>query len=259
MKLSTIDFLIKYWKIITTTCLFGLVCVVIVIFTTPNTYKATAYVVTKVQIDINTPNYGFILDGPNEIIIRFSNPTIFDKKSLEICGEIVAGKPNNIKILPVANINNWIQINTTSDSPEKSIKCTETIFELIKNYQDNILDNYINTAKIKLKDNNIKLKNAKDLILRSDFSESIVGTSYLATRDEIRFLLEELNLLNNFITNSENYTAKLVGKPYVEMQSRKKLIYTLLFKGLFFGFLIGLLLSYSIENYFRYFKHKFNN
>jgi hypothetical protein len=234
-------FLRNSWMYWASASLIGVIIALTLIFTMPPSYRATALVTTMQPYDSKAPSFGIISEGPNEVMARFANPAVFDVETLNLCG--VVGSASNFrdfKILPVPNVPTWIQIYVTKNSPETSLQCLDAIYKLVKDNQNIILNSYIDIAKKRISENDTKLEKAKNLVAKADKTEALAGAAYLATRDEIRLLLEETAQLRNIILSRENYTARLIVKPYVEKESAGRRIRSLLFQGLFFGFIFGI-------------------
>jgi Chain length determinant protein len=59
-----------------------------------------------------------------------------------------------------------------------------------------------------------RLANSQSLVSRADKSGSALSAAYLAKRDEVKFLTEEILRLNTFITSADTRQAKLVSPIY---------------------------------------------
>jgi LPS O-antigen subunit length determinant protein (WzzB/FepE family) len=102
---------------------------------------------------------------------------------------------------------------------------------------------YIEEAKVKLVDDEDRLQKAKDLVARSDKSGAAIGASYLSTRDEIRYLLDEITSLRNVVTSNQNLATRMVAPIYasdVPIAPKKRMV---LASGLLGGLFLGLLLA----------------
>ena len=87
-----------------------------------------------------------------------------------------------------------------------------------------------------------RLTNSQSLVSRADKSGAALSAAYLANRDEVKFLTEEILRLNTFITTADSRQAKLVSPIYasdIPVAPKKKIA---LVAGLFAGLFLGLLL-----------------
>jgi uncharacterized protein involved in exopolysaccharide biosynthesis len=102
---------------------------------------------------------------------------------------------------------------------------------------------YIDEASKKLKIEEERLGRATQVIAKADRSGAAVSAAYLATRDEIRYLLDQISSLQNIITGNENRAAHLTAPIYLKdepvfPQKRNSLLV-----GLLIGALLGLALA----------------
>lgn len=99
-------------------------------------------------------------------------------------------------------------------TPQIAQECAQGIFELVKTTQAQIIAPYIEEAKVKLLDSEGRLAKAKDLVGKASRSGSAMGAAYLSTRDEIRYLLDEISALKNVVVSNQNRTTRLVASIY---------------------------------------------
>ena len=103
---------------------------------------------------------------------------------------------------------------------------------------------YIEEAKVKLADDEDRLQKAKDLVARSDKSGSAMSAIYLSTRDEVRYLLDEITSLKNMVTSNQSRATRMVAPIYASdtpIAPKKRMVLAAgLFGGLFLGLLIAL-------------------
>ena len=83
----------------------------------------------------------------------------------------------------------------------------------IANLNNNINPLGINVeeARKKLRIEEDRLSRASQVIAKSDKSGAAVSAAYLATRDEIRYLLDQISNLQNIITGNESRAAHLTA------------------------------------------------
>ena len=136
-----------------------------------------------------------------------------------------------------------VDIKTFGGTPQSAQQCLQAVFDLVKTTQSQIVTPYIEEAKVKLVDDEDRLQKAKDLVARSDKSGAAIGASYLSTRDEIRYLLDEITSLRNVVTSNQNLATRMVAPIYasdVPIAPKKRMV---LASGLLGGLFLGLLLA----------------
>lgn len=255
-EISLIDilrFLKGAYKTILIFGVIGFLAAIIYLVIAPKKYEATAQILMAQIGAANNNNLnplGINIEEPALLVSRMSLPTSFSPQVISACGfdgksEPGAALAKSIKLSPAKGVPNVVELKTVAPSREAALGCADAIFELIKTTQMQILAPYIQEAKIKLADDEARLDKAKDLISRADKSGSAMGAAYLSTRDEIRYLLDEITSLKNVVISNQNRITHLVAPIYAsdEPISTKKRIALAagLMGGLFLGALIALL------------------
>ena len=254
-EISLLDILLfckRSWIIIAVFGAIGLAIAIFYLLIVPKQYQAIA----QIQMaQINTANnnninlLGINIEEPSLLIARMSLPTSFTPETIAACG--LDGKDNattilakSIKLSQPKGVPNVVELKTTTGDPGRAQQCANSIFELIKMSQNKIVSPYILEAKIKLADDEARLAKAKDLVLKADKSGSVMSAAYLSTRDEIRYLLDEITALQNVVASNINRATRLVAPIYVSdvpISPKKQVTLTAgLLGGLFFGLLIAL-------------------
>ncbi|QWD80033.1 hypothetical protein ICV01_01570 [Polynucleobacter sp. MWH-Spelu-300-X4] len=245
-----LDFFIASWKTILLTTFLGISGAVAYIWVTPNSYEGTMQVqmsqLASGSGKNNVSPLGINIEDPLVLIARLKMPSIYDQANIEACS--LSGKPNASEILvkkinatQLKGNNSVLEVKIQDVSVEQVTKCLESIFEKIRVTQKAIKEPFLEEAKQKVMAYETKLKESKSVIARADKSNSALSAAYLATRDEVRQLTDEIMDLNDFITAGENRRAKLISPIYVSDRpvSPKKLIGLLV--GLLGGIFLGIL------------------
>lgn len=228
----------------------GLVIAVVYLTMTPKQYEAVAQI-AMAQIGAASNNnfnpLGINIEEPSLLISRLSTPTSFPPQVLESCSMDMSASSSaalakGIKLVVPKGVANIVELKTYGKSPEIASRCALSIFEQIKATQAHIVAPYIADAKIKLDDDIERLAKAKDLVAKADKSGSAMGAAYLSTRDEIRFLLDEITALKNVVTSNQSRATRLIAPIYASDTAYSPKKRGALAAGLFGGFFIGLLL-----------------
>ncbi len=244
-------FLKKAWKTIAIAALIGLALSIAYLAVTPKQYEAVAQIAMAQISAANNNNLnplGINIEEPPLLIARLSQPTSFAPQVLRNCGldeGISAGSTlaKSIKLSIPKGVANVVELKTFGSSPQLAQACGEAIFELIKAAQAQIVAPYIEEAKVKLADDQERLQKAKDLVAKADKSGSAMGAAYLSTRDEIRFLLDEITALKNVVTSNQSRATRLIAPIYASdtpIAPKKRIV---LMAGLLGGLFLGLLLA----------------
>ena len=222
---------------------------------TPKQYEATAQIVMA-QIGAannnnnnnNNPLLGINIEEPAPLISRLSTPTSYTPETLVACGLQDQANPtlalSSIKLTVPKGVANQVELKTFGGSQQVAKDCALAVFDLIKTTQAQIVAPYIEEAKIRLADNQERLQKAKEVVARSDKSGVVMSASYLSTRDEIRFLLDEITALKNALASNQNRTTRLIAPVYSSdmpiAPKKRNILAAGLFGGLFLGLLIAL-------------------
>lgn len=252
-EISLIDilrFLKGAYKSILITGLVGLGVAVAYLVVTPKQYVAIAQI-AMAQIGASNNNLnplGVNIEEPTLLITRLSSPTTFTSQVLGSCGVNESAYPGvtlvkSIKLAPLKGVASVVELKAIGTSPEVASTCAQAIFELVKVTQAQIIAPYIEEAKIKLADDEGRLIKAKDLISKADRSGQAVGAAYLSTRDEIRYLLDEIASLRNVVITNQSRVTRLITPIYVSetpIAPPKRIV---LIAGLLGGLFLGLLIA----------------
>jgi LPS O-antigen subunit length determinant protein (WzzB/FepE family) len=252
-EISLIDilrFLKGVYKTILILGAVGLAIAVVYLTVTPKQYEASAQI-TMAQIgsaNSRLSPLGVNIEEPALLIMRLSSPASYTPEAIAACG--LSGQANaglalskSIKLTPAKGVASVVDIKTFGGTPQSAQQCLQAVFDLVKTTQSQIVTPYIEEAKVKLVDDEDRLQKAKDLVARSDKSGAEIGASYLSTRDEIRYLLDEITSLRNVVTSNQNLATRMVAPIYasdVPIAPKKRMV---LASGLLGGLFLGLLLA----------------
>jgi capsular polysaccharide biosynthesis protein len=256
---NIVDFLAESWKAIILTGLLGLVGSTAYLWATPNQYLAIAQI-QMAQISANNNNtnpMGVNIEDPNLLMARLKLPTTYSAQEIKVCGFESSATPSetlaaSAKFSAVKGVGSMIEIKINRDDKETAIACAQSLFENIKSSQNEIIKPYIEEAKTLLVKYQDRLTSSQSLVSRVDKSGAALSAAYLANRDEVKFLTEEILRLNTFITTANTRQAKLVSPIYASdtpVAPKKRMV---LIAGLFAGLFLGLLLMLGKQGYNSY-------
>jgi len=241
-----IDFVVESWKTILATGIVGILGAVGYIFVTPNQYEATAQI-QMAQIQATTTNALSInLEDPTLLISRLKLPSTYDQSAIDSCGYQVKKYPSEelVKMAKFSLIkgSQVVEVKVLGLSPQQANQCAESILRIVKDSQKAIAEPIIDEAKAKLLKYSQRLQEAQSFIAKADKSGSSMSAAYLSTRDEVKYLTDEMIGLNDLISSANARQTKLVSPIYSpENKVSPKRTITLiagLFAGLFLGFLL---------------------
>jgi hypothetical protein len=252
-EISLLDifiFLKSSYKLITLFCVLGVATTFGYLQITPKQYQAHAQI-RMAQISAANNNIGSLgtnIEEPSLLIARLSFPTSYTAEIAKKCGldslknsEVVLTKI--VKLTIPKGVANVVDLKIILASPEMSFTCAQAVFDLIKTSQAQFMRPYIEEAEVKLKNSQERLVRAQNLIMKADKSGSAIGASYLSTRDEIRFLLDEIAILTNVASSNENRSTSLVAPIYASDDPIAPKKRNILLAGLFGGLFLGLMIA----------------
>jgi uncharacterized protein involved in exopolysaccharide biosynthesis len=257
-EISLIDilqFLKGAYKTILIFGAIGVAAAIAYLVITPKKYEATGQVVMAQISAANNNNnnnispLGINIEEPALMIARLSSPTSFTLAELAACGfedkpDAPAALSKTIKLTLAKGVPNVVELKTFGPSPQAAEQCNLAIFELIKTTQSLIVTPFIAEAKVKLDDDIERLGKARDFVAKADKSGSAMGAAYLSTRDEIRYLLDEITSLKNVVTFNQNRATRLVSPVYASdtpvFPKKRNILAAGLVGGLFLGLLIAM-------------------
>ncbi|MBU3546721.1 Wzz/FepE/Etk N-terminal domain-containing protein [Polynucleobacter sp. MWH-Jannik1A5] len=260
--LDVLHFIKDAYKTILTLGVAGLAMAASYLAVTPRQYEAVAQVAMAQIGTANNNNnnnltpLGINIEEPSLLIARLSQPTSFPAQVVGACGvkegaNAAATLSKSIKLVPPKGIANVVELKTFGKSPEAALICAQAIFGLIKTTQAQLLAPFVEEAKLKLADDIERLAKAKDLVAKTDKSGSAIGAAYLSTRDEIRFLLDEITALKNVVTSNQSRATRLIAPIYASdtpIAPKKRVALAAgLFGGLFLGLMLALARQLSIK------------
>ena len=82
-------------------------------------------------------------------------------------------------------------------------------------------------------------------LLKTDKSELMMSAAYLSTRDEIRYLLDEITALQNIVASNINRATRLTAPIYVSDVPISPKKQVTLASGLLGGLFLGLLIAFG--------------
>lgn len=246
-----VDFLLESWKAILATGIVGLLGAAGFILVTPSQYEATAQI-QMAQIAPNNNNnnnsnpLGVNVEDPNLLMARLKLPSSYTEDEIKACGLQDLKLPaeslaNTAKLSPVKGVGSIVELKIRLESKDQAVSCAQSLFENIRDSQNNIVKPYIEEAKALLTKYQARLTEAQSLVARADKSGSALSAAYLANRDEVKFLTDESIRLNNLISAGDTRQAKLLAPIYasdIPVFPKKKIS---LLVGLLAGLFLGVL------------------
>ena len=242
-----IDFLMEHWKTILGFGIAGLIAGLAFVFLVPPQYEAKAQI-KMAQIGFNNAAnpLGVNIEESALLIARMKLPTSYDHITIERCGlngekdaaEVLAKK---VKLSVVKGAPSVVDLSIQAESKELADTCVAATFDLIKQTQKAIAEPFIIEAKSKLSEYQKRLDDSRSVTLRADKSGAALSAAYLATRDEVKYLMDEVIRLQDFITSGDTRMTQLTAPIYAidhPVFPKKRLTVTV---GLMAGLFLGLL------------------
>ncbi len=254
---NIIDFLKESWRTILGAGFIGLLGSVGFLAITPNQYEVVAQI-QMLQISLNsngnnTNPLGVNVEDPNLLLARLRLPTTYGAAEIKECGLEKEKRASESlvamsKFSVVKGASSVIELKINMKNREQGLNCSHALFEMIRKSQNNLIQPYIQEAKELLTNYEERVNAARNIVARADKSGAALSAAYLANRDEVKFLTDEIIRLNNFISNSDMRQTKLVSPIYaseIPVFPKKNIA---LISGLLVGFFLGLVLA-SIQKF----------
>ncbi len=244
-----IDFLIEHWKTILGFGVASLVAALMFAFLMPSQYEAKAQIkVAQIGVNNNKNMNPLGVDAEESalLIARMMLPTSFDSTKIDHCGlnaekdaaEVLSKK---VKLSALKGDPSVVDLSIQAESKELANACVAATFDLIKQTQKAIADPFIIEAKSKLSEYQKRLDDSRSVMLRADKSGAALSAAYLANRDEVKYLMDEVIRLQDFITSCDTRMTQLTAPIYAidhPVFPKKRLTVTV---GLMAGLFLGLL------------------
>ncbi|QWD64354.1 Wzz/FepE/Etk N-terminal domain-containing protein [Polynucleobacter sp. MWH-UH2A] len=260
--LDILAFLKRAYKTILITGIIGLVAAIAYLAITPKQYEAVAQI-TMAQIGATNNNnnlnpLGINIEEPALLIARLSSPSSFTPEVVTACSkeDSIQSQANaserlskSVKLSIPKGVANVVEFKAFGSSPQSAKVCANAIFDLIKNTQAQIVTPYIEEAKLKLADDQLRLQEAINLVAKTEKSGGAMSATYLATRDEIRYLLEEISALKNLIAANASRATRPIAPIYASDQPVSPKKHIALLMGVLAGLGLGLLIALARQGY----------
>lgn len=248
--LNILRFIKGTYKTIAFSGAVGLLAAITYLVSTPKQYEAIAQIaVGQLSVPGNNPiPQGINIEDPSVLIARLGQPTSFTPQVFDACKAVGGANPGemlakSIKMVQPKGFTSMVLLKTFAASPQDADACAQAIFELIKTTQAEIIAPYIESMKVRLADDEERLFELRAILAKADKSGLAMGGVYLSTRDEVRFLLDEIATLNSFLVGNKIKVAHLITPIHVSdapIAPKKPIA---LASGLIGGLLLGLLLA----------------
>ncbi len=252
---DVVDFIVESWKIILATGILGILGAVGYILVTPSQYEATAQI-QGAQITLGNPTTPTNIEDPNTLIARMKLPSSYDKNSTTACDlenskypQEALAKMVKLSIIKGTSI---VELKVTTLSQASAIKCIQLLVVQIKDYQIQLANIFIDEAKEKLVTYQKRLQESQVFINKADKSGSSMSAAYLASRDEIKQMTDEVIRLNDLISSANSRQAKLISPIFSPEKKAFPKPEIVIVAGLIAGLFFGLLLMMGKRSYRSY-------
>ena len=257
-EISLLDIFLFFkneYQFILSFALLGFVGAALYLWAVPQQYEVIGQIKMAQIANLNNNNninnvapLGTNIEEPQALIARMTLPTSYPKETIALCGlaeEKDAGAllAKKAKLSLPKGLGGTVDLEIRDTSKEVAEACANAIYEFVKMSQAQLIAPYVEEARKKLIIEKERLNRATEFIARADKSGSGVSGAYLATRDEIRYLVDQISTLQAVINGNESRAARLVAPIYVKDRPvfPQKRIGLLL--GLLLGGFLGLLLA----------------
>ena len=258
-EISLLDIFLFFkngYQFILSFALLGFVGAALYLWAVPQQHEVIGQIKMAQIANLNNNNnvnpLGINIEEPQALIARMAIPTSYPKETIALCGlaeEKDAGAllAKKAKLSIPKGLGGTVDLEIRDTSKEVAEACAIAIYEFVKTSQAQLVAPYIEEVSKKLIIEKERLSRATEFIARADKSGTGVSGAYLATRDEIRYLVDQISVLQSIINGNESRVARLIAPIYVKEISPQKRNNLLL--GLLLGGFLGLLLAVARKWY----------
>lgn len=254
-----IDFFLGAWKIMLISGILGIAGSAAFLLITPKQYEATALIqMAQTNTGGSISPFGVNVEDPNVLLARMKSPGSYSAENFKICGLEGSKSPaeslsNAVNFSVLKGVNTYIELSIRMESKEQAVSCVNSIFERIRDSQNQILKPYIEEAKIFLAKYQARLVDLRKIIAVATASKSGPEIAHL---DEVKLLTDETIRLDAFIAAVDARQSKIISPIYasetpVYPKKRQSFVFGLL-GGLFFGLALAVakktIMSYHMNN-----------
>lgn len=235
-----LDFFKKNGRIIFLFSLLGLFAGFLCFVMTPPRYDAYA--------QIKMARFGgssVDVESPALLAARFSLPSTYSDEVFATCEINVADRtkeklPKIVTAKPMRNTSSVVEVDFLRPTAEKAKQCAVAVFELIRRQQEAMALPFVEKIRTDLARTQERLDSAKSVINKLEKS-NVLSIGYLVQRDEVKYLNDLVNLLNDELKLydiNKTMLAAPIYAPTVAAYPKKGIHLSL---GLCVGLLLGIL------------------
>ncbi len=253
------EFLQESWRTIAGFSVLGIAGAALFLWVIPKQYEASAQIKMAQIANVNNNNnninpLGVNIEEPQALISRMALPTSYPKETITLCSLADQKDPevalaSKVKLGIPKGVGGTVDLKIRDTSKEIAKACANAVYQLIKISQAQLIAPYIDEASKKLRIEEDRLSRATQVIAKADKSGAAASAAYLATRDEIRYLLDQISSLQNIISGNESRAAHLTAPIYVKDQPVFPEKGNSLLVGLQLGGFLGLMLALARKWY----------
>jgi LPS O-antigen subunit length determinant protein (WzzB/FepE family) len=257
--IDIIKFVKESWKSILSFTIFGILLAALSLWSTPKKYEASALIKmaqfsTHFSSFNNSNTLGINIEEPQTLIARMALPTSYSKETIALCGLAYeegadARLAKMVELSIPKGLVGIVALKIISTSKETARVCANAVFLTIKSTQAQLIATYINDLNTKLVNDEERLNRIAGIIAKVNKSEGADIVNYLATREEIRFLLEQISNLQGTIISEKSHVTRLVAPIYLNNKPLPQKPFNILLFGLLLGCLLGILLALARKLY----------
>lgn len=246
------NFFAEFWKDITIFAALGIAVAALILLMTPNVYEASAQIrMAQISTGSSSSHFspiGVDIESASALIARMEIPSTYNVEVVKLCNITDKIDPKyklskKVKLSVSKGGDGIVDLRIQDSSKEKAKECINTIIKLIESTQMQIATPYINEAERLLKIKEERLFHSSKIIEKADKSGVVLSAAYLSTRDEIRYLLDQISTLQNIINSNTSRTTQLTAPIYIRNEPVYPNNQKILTIGLLLGSLFGVMIA----------------
>lgn len=247
-------FIKHFYKITLLFGFLGFFLAAIYLASTPKLYEATEVIImAKVGSTNPLALSGVVIEAPEALMFNLAIQSSLTGDQGGACGrnvgfEAKSATSTQAKFSIPKEGDGSIQIQILANSPAAAQSCADDYFGAIKNLQDQQVDRYLKKIRKQVDRDSARLTELQKTLMQAHKDRDgfwIAG--YLASREEIKFLMDKISSYESILEPLHNEPAHLLSPVKLSRSpispNIRKILASGLVGGLLFGFLISLVWS----------------
>lgn len=244
-----VDFLMRNLRLIVIGGLVGLFFSAAYVVLSPKSYEARwEFQMAQFVSSSSSGNSSINSEESAALVQRLRIPTAYPVALQQICGVHQDGDlkdylDGKLKIEPVKNVSNAVDMKVTARSPDQARQCAEAIVTMITAQQHDLIEERLAGRQDQLQQYQKALSEEQGQLETIQKTE-LGNFGYLAKLDKLSWLRTRIDALREEVLLSQKHPAKLLVPVFVPSKPVSPNVVFALVLGILLGLLLGVLLAF---------------